>query len=64
MLCGTFRSGQQKSRNHQRTIRNIYLKTVNKNNVNNTIDILCFGMYLILAVYFTALLVPQNEQRQ
>jgi len=40
----TFRSGRQKSRNHQRTIRNNYFKTINKNNMNNKIG-KCFVFY-------------------
>ena len=65
ILGETFLSRRQKSRNRQRTIRNNYLKTVDKNDMNNKIGrCFVFMVYLILAPYFTALLVSQNEQRQ
>jgi hypothetical protein len=47
VLGDTFRSGWQKRRNHQHTIRDNYLKAVNKNNTNNKID-RCFVFYGVI----------------
>ena len=51
VLDDTFRYGRQKSQNHQHTIRESYLKTINKNNTNNKIG-RCFVFYVVFNFVF------------